>query len=144
MAAAAGSISGRRPARLEGGIPSPSETGSPTSVLPCPPPRVRAGAAPGPDRHPARDAVTRLARPARRSSRRLGGSGYRRGCLSSASTAPRERPALLYQALERDDLRWLLGDPSMSGENEPQMLLRIGYGPQGPATPRRPADDATS
>jgi hypothetical protein len=53
------------------------------------------------------------------------------------------RASMLYQALEWDDLRWLLRDPSMAGESEPQMLLRIGYGLEGPATPRRPANDAT-
>lgn len=52
------------------------------------------------------------------------------------------RASMLYQALEWPDLRWLLRDPTMAGESEPQMLLRIGYGPQGPATPRRPAADA--
>jgi hypothetical protein len=52
------------------------------------------------------------------------------------------RASMLYQALEWPDLRWLLRDPSMAGDSEPQMLLRIGYGPEGPATPRRPARDA--
>ena len=52
------------------------------------------------------------------------------------------RASMLYQALEWADLRWLLRDPTMAGESEPQMLLRIGYGPQGPATPRRAARDA--
>ena len=52
------------------------------------------------------------------------------------------RASMLYQALEWADLRWLLRDPTMAGESEPQMLLRIGYGPQGPATPRRSARDA--
>jgi len=52
------------------------------------------------------------------------------------------RASMLYQALEWTDLRWLLRDPSLTGEGEPQMLLRIGYGPQGPATPRRPAREA--
>ena len=49
------------------------------------------------------------------------------------------RASMLYQALEWPDLRWLLRDPSTSGCSQPQMLLRIGYGPEGPATPRRQA-----
>ena len=53
------------------------------------------------------------------------------------------RVSMLYQALEWTDLRWLLRDPFLAGESEPQMLLRIGYGPVGPATPRRPAKEAT-
>ena len=49
------------------------------------------------------------------------------------------RASMLYQALEWHDLRWLLRDPLSPGLGQPQMLLRIGYGPQGPPTPRRPA-----
>ncbi|MFF4948762.1 Acg family FMN-binding oxidoreductase [Streptomyces chattanoogensis] len=41
------------------------------------------------------------------------------------------------QALEWSDLRWSLRDP-VSGKGYVQMVLRIGYGPQGPRTPRRP------
>ncbi|MEZ0094383.1 nitroreductase family protein [Streptacidiphilus sp. EB129] len=52
------------------------------------------------------------------------------------------RASMMYQALEWSDLRWLLRDPSSSGCCEPQMLLRIGYGPEGAATPRRPVEDA--
>ena len=48
------------------------------------------------------------------------------------------RTSLLYQALEWPDLRWLLRDPGTCGAGTPQMLLRVGYGPEGPATPRRP------
>ncbi|WP_405819566.1 nitroreductase family protein [Streptomyces sp. NBC_00838] len=40
------------------------------------------------------------------------------------------------QALERSDLRWLLRDP-VSGTGHVQMVLRLGYGPRGPRTPRR-------
>ncbi|MFE2638620.1 Acg family FMN-binding oxidoreductase [Streptomyces scopuliridis] len=40
------------------------------------------------------------------------------------------------QALEWPDLRWLLRDP-LSGSGHVQMVLRLGYGPRGPATPRR-------
>ena len=48
------------------------------------------------------------------------------------------RASMMHQAMEWPDLRWLLRDPS-SGPEEPQMLLRIGYGPEGPRTPRREA-----
>lgn len=44
------------------------------------------------------------------------------------------------QALEWNDLRWPLRDP-MSGTGMAQVVLRLGYGPKGPATPRRPAPD---
>ncbi|MFI1966459.1 Acg family FMN-binding oxidoreductase [Streptomyces pathocidini] len=41
------------------------------------------------------------------------------------------------QALEWPDLRWPLRDP-LFGSGHVQMVLRLGYGPQGPSTPRRP------
>ncbi|MDT0449547.1 nitroreductase [Streptomyces sp. DSM 40473] len=44
------------------------------------------------------------------------------------------------QALEWPDLRWPLRDP-LTGTGQVQMILRLGYGPQGPATPRRPVRD---
>ncbi|MFE7296309.1 Acg family FMN-binding oxidoreductase [Streptomyces sp. NPDC057579] len=44
------------------------------------------------------------------------------------------------QALEWPDLRWLLRDP-LSGTGCVQMILRLGYGPGGPRTPRRPVDE---
>ncbi|MGV4928095.1 Acg family FMN-binding oxidoreductase [Streptomyces sp. BHT-5-2] len=44
------------------------------------------------------------------------------------------------QALEWPDLRWLLRDP-LSGPGHVQMILRLGYGPDGPPTPRRPVDE---
>ncbi|TXS44752.1 Acg family FMN-binding oxidoreductase [Streptomyces sp. t39] len=44
------------------------------------------------------------------------------------------------QALERPGLRWLLRDP-LSGAACPQMLIRLGYGPEAPATPRRPLSE---
>ncbi|GGX20512.1 Acg family FMN-binding oxidoreductase [Streptomyces noursei] len=44
------------------------------------------------------------------------------------------------QALEWPDLRWLLRDP-LSGSGHVQMILRLGYGPDGPSTPRRPVDE---
>nr|WP_121746227.1 nitroreductase family protein [Streptomyces sp. E2N166] len=41
------------------------------------------------------------------------------------------------QPLEWADLRWPLRDP-VTGTGHVQMVLRLGYGPSGPATPRRP------
>ncbi|MEU0144543.1 nitroreductase family protein [Streptomyces sp. NPDC006288] len=46
------------------------------------------------------------------------------------------------QALERTDLRWVLRDPrAHASSGFPQMLLRLGYGPAVPATPRRAVSD---
>ena len=56
-------------------------------------------------------------------------------------TAHGLRASLLYQALEWPDLRWLLRDPGTSGAGSAQMVLRVGYGPEGPATPRRPVPE---
>ncbi|MEV5379337.1 nitroreductase [Streptomyces nondiastaticus] len=44
------------------------------------------------------------------------------------------------QALEWPDLRWPLRDP-LTGTGQVQMILRLGYGPQGPVTLRRPVRD---
>ncbi|MFF7725488.1 Acg family FMN-binding oxidoreductase [Streptomyces sp. NPDC008001] len=44
------------------------------------------------------------------------------------------------QALEWPDLRWPLRDP-VTGTGQVQMILRIGYGPKGPVTHRRPVRD---
>ncbi|MFK4266288.1 Acg family FMN-binding oxidoreductase [Streptomyces milbemycinicus] len=41
------------------------------------------------------------------------------------------------QALEWPDLRWPLRDP-VAGAGHVHMVLRLGYGPPGPRTPRRP------
>ncbi|WP_328885260.1 Acg family FMN-binding oxidoreductase [Streptomyces sp. NBC_00316] len=43
------------------------------------------------------------------------------------------------QPLEWPDLRWILRDP-VFGRGHPQMIIRMGYGPAGPRTPRRPVD----
>ncbi|MFF9818700.1 Acg family FMN-binding oxidoreductase [Streptomyces sp. NPDC014006] len=48
--------------------------------------------------------------------------------------------SLTSHALENRDLRLLARDPG-SGRGQVQMVLRIGYGPRGPATPRRPVRD---
>ena len=45
--------------------------------------------------------------------------------------------SLLTQAIEHRELRWLVRDP-LGGRSEPQVVLRLGYGPEAPATPRRP------
>ncbi|KOV76436.1 MULTISPECIES: Acg family FMN-binding oxidoreductase [unclassified Streptomyces] len=44
--------------------------------------------------------------------------------------------SLTSHALESRDLRLLTRDP-VAGRGHVQMVLRLGYGPQGPATPRR-------
>jgi hypothetical protein len=48
--------------------------------------------------------------------------------------------SLTSHALEDRALRLLTRDPS-SGAGQVQMVLRLGYGPRGPATPRRPVTD---
>lgn len=48
--------------------------------------------------------------------------------------------SMLHQPLEWHDLRWEVRDPEL-GPGYPQMVLRLGYGPQGPATSRLPVDD---
>lgn len=44
------------------------------------------------------------------------------------------------QAVEWPDLRWALRDP-VSGAGQVQMVLRLGYGPPGTPTPRRPVSE---
>jgi hypothetical protein len=48
--------------------------------------------------------------------------------------------SLTSQALEWPELRWPARDPR-SAMGFVQMVLRLGYGPSGPATPRRPVDE---
>ncbi|GAB7110021.1 nitroreductase [Streptomyces phaeofaciens JCM 4814] len=48
--------------------------------------------------------------------------------------------SLTSQALERPELRWTVRDPQ-SAMGFAQMVLRLGYGPSGPGTPRRPVDE---
>ncbi|MFF7646084.1 Acg family FMN-binding oxidoreductase [Streptomyces canus] len=48
--------------------------------------------------------------------------------------------SLTSHALEDRDLRLLTRDPG-SGTGQVQMVLRLGYGPRGPATPRRAVAD---
>jgi hypothetical protein len=50
------------------------------------------------------------------------------------------RMSVLHQAVEYADTRWHLRDP----EDPPahvQLVLRLGYGPPGAATPRRPVEE---
>ncbi len=56
------------------------------------------------------------------------------------ATAHGLQASLLHQAMEWPDLRWSLRDPR-HGPGHPQMLIRLGYGPEGAATPRRAAVD---
>lgn len=53
------------------------------------------------------------------------------------ATARHLRSSLLHQAMEWPDLRWALRDPRRGGGNV-QMLLRLGYGPEGAPSPRGP------
>jgi hypothetical protein len=48
--------------------------------------------------------------------------------------------SLLTQPLERHELRWLLRPPRTAA-GVPQALLRLGYGPEVPASRRRPVQD---
>jgi hypothetical protein len=45
--------------------------------------------------------------------------------------------SLLTQAIEHRELRWLVRDP-LGGRSEPQVVMRLGYGPEASPTPRRP------
>jgi hypothetical protein len=55
------------------------------------------------------------------------------------ATAHGVRASLLHQPMEWPDLRRNLTPvPDLTGHA--QMLIRLGYGPDGPATPRRASD----
>ncbi|KOU56972.1 aromatic ring-opening dioxygenase LigA [Streptomyces sp. MMG1533] len=49
------------------------------------------------------------------------------------------RASLLHQALEWPDLREHIAPPADESRAHAQMVIRLGYGPEGPATPRRTA-----
>lgn len=51
------------------------------------------------------------------------------------ATAHRVRASLLHQAMEWPHLRWAARDPRR-GPGYTQMLIRLGYGPEGAPTPR--------
>ncbi|MEU2108751.1 nitroreductase [Streptomyces sp. NPDC019507] len=48
--------------------------------------------------------------------------------------------SLTSQAMEWPELRWALRDPA-SSMGHVQMVIRLGYGPEGPRTPRRAVED---
>lgn len=55
------------------------------------------------------------------------------------ATAHGLRASLLHQALEWPDLRALLAPSLTDSRSHPQMLIRLGYGPEGAPSPRRSA-----
>ncbi|KIQ66370.1 aromatic ring-opening dioxygenase LigA [Kitasatospora griseola] len=57
-----------------------------------------------------------------------------------AATVRQVRASLLHQAMEWRFLRWEARDPR-HGPAFAQMLIRLGYGPEGAPTPRLPAAD---
>ncbi|MFI7063602.1 Acg family FMN-binding oxidoreductase [Kribbella sp. NPDC050124] len=48
--------------------------------------------------------------------------------------------SLLNQVIEHEALRWLINDP-LGAWRRPQAVIRFGYGPPAPPTPRRPISD---
>ncbi|MFC5639931.1 Acg family FMN-binding oxidoreductase [Kitasatospora cinereorecta] len=56
------------------------------------------------------------------------------------ATACGVRVSVVHQAVEWPDTRRLLRDPS-EGPGHVQMVVRVGYGPPGAATPRRPVSE---
>lgn len=57
-----------------------------------------------------------------------------------AATVHGVRASLLHQAMEWPYLRWEARDPHQR-PGHVQMLIRLGYGPEGAPTPRLPADE---
>ena len=58
------------------------------------------------------------------------------------ATARGVRTSLFHQALEWPDLRRILDGPTGSGgPGRAQMVIRLGYGPEGPASPRRTVEE---
>ncbi|MDX6757975.1 nitroreductase family protein [Streptomyces sp. F8] len=56
------------------------------------------------------------------------------------ATADGLATSMTSQPLEWPELRWTARDP-LDAMGHVQMVLRLGYGPQGPGTPRRPVAD---
>ncbi|MGW6706314.1 Acg family FMN-binding oxidoreductase [Streptomyces sp. NPDC054956] len=56
------------------------------------------------------------------------------------ATADGIATSMTSQPLEWQELRWTVRDPA-EGMGHVQMVLRLGYGPQGPDTPRRPVEE---
>ncbi|MEU0471867.1 Acg family FMN-binding oxidoreductase [Streptomyces olivaceus] len=71
----------------------------------------------------------------------MAGQGLERVLLES--TLAGLSTSLTSHPLEDRELRLLARDPG-SGVGNVQMVLRLGYGPKGPATPRRPVPDVLS
>ncbi|MFE6828489.1 Acg family FMN-binding oxidoreductase [Streptomyces sp. NPDC057690] len=115
-------------------------------------PRLRSG------RAPVRDFAGRRAVPGRESA--AFESAPQLAVLGTATDRPRDwllagqamervllqatldglATSLTSQALEWPELRWTVRDP-LSAMGFVQMVLRLGYGPSGPGTPRRPVDE---
>ncbi|MEY9875593.1 hypothetical protein ABH931_005097 [Streptacidiphilus sp. MAP12-33] len=57
------------------------------------------------------------------------------------ATREQVRTSMLHQAVEWPDLRWMLRDPH-NGPEHVQMIVRLGYGPDGAPTPRAAASSA--
>ncbi|MBY8876251.1 Acg family FMN-binding oxidoreductase [Actinacidiphila acidipaludis] len=66
------------------------------------------------------------------------GQGLERALL--VATAHGVRASLFSQAVEWPEAHWAMRDPR-GGTAHVQMLIRFGYGPEGPATPRRPVHE---
>ncbi|SEN78113.1 Acg family FMN-binding oxidoreductase [Actinacidiphila rubida] len=66
------------------------------------------------------------------------GQGLEHALLTA--TAHGVRASLFSQAVEWPEVHWALRDPR-GGTAHVQMLVRFGYGPEGPATPRRSVRD---
>ena len=56
------------------------------------------------------------------------------------ATAQGVSTSLLNQAIEHEGLRWQINDP-LGPWQRPQAVIRFGYGPPVPPTPRRPIAD---
>lgn len=67
----------------------------------------------------------------------LAGQALQRVLLTATARGVAASP--LTQPLETADA-WLVRDPR-SGREEPQMILRFGYGPAVPPAPRRPVPE---
>ncbi|GAA1186086.1 nitroreductase [Kitasatospora gansuensis] len=57
-----------------------------------------------------------------------------------AATVHQVRASMLHQAMEWPQLRWEARDPAQGPEHV-QMLIRLGYGPEGTPTPRLPVSE---
>ncbi|MFC9324142.1 Acg family FMN-binding oxidoreductase [Kitasatospora sp. NPDC057015] len=57
-----------------------------------------------------------------------------------AATVHQVRASFLHQAMEWPELRWAARDPKQ-GPGHAQVFLRLGYGPEGPPTPRLPLSE---